>query len=119
MRCPVSISASRIVAANAGVPMNTRSSASLGGGAVIIRSPRTPPLGRDGNPGALCLGELAQDHSTLHQREVVDKEDTIEVLDLVLQAGGEEPLGAHLAALVLMVDVPWTNRGRPAAVGIV
>src|SRR6202011_5130623 len=98
--------------------MKTRSSASLGGGAVIIRSPPAPSSGRDGNSAALCLGELAQDHSTLHQREMVDKKDAIEVLDLMLQAGGEEPLGVHLADLVLVVEIAQTDRGRPAAVGI-
>src|ERR1700730_4251204 len=97
--------------------MKTRSSLSRGGGAVIIRSP-PPPSGRDGNSAALCLGELAQDHSTLHQREMVDKEDTVEVLDLMLQAGGEEPLGVHLADLVLVVEIAQTDRRRPADVGI-
>ena len=60
-------------------------------------------LGRDGNSAALCFGELAQDHATFHQREVVDKQDTVEVLDLVLQAGREETLGVHLTDLVLVV----------------
>src|SRR5439155_5151600 len=108
----------RIVAAKAGVPMKTRSRAFPGGAAVIIRSPRTPALGRDGNSAALCLGELAQDHSALDQREVVDKEDAVEVLDLVLQAGGEEPRGVHLTDLVLMIEVAQPNLGRAGDVGI-
>src|SRR6266852_3453533 len=120
MWCPASISASRIVAAKAGVPMKTRSSTVVGRVAYAITRHLHPPARRAGSPlsrsagegaerseagegalsgdrdpAALRLGELAQDHSAFDQREVVDKEDAVEVLDLMLQAGGEEPRGVH------------------------
>ena len=43
-----------------------------------------PALGGRVNSAALCLGELAQDHPTLDEGQVVYKQNTIEVFNLVL-----------------------------------
>ena len=43
-----------------------------------------PALGGRENSAALCLGELAQDHPTLDEGQVVDKQNTVEVFNLVL-----------------------------------
>ena len=51
----------------------------------------SPTLGGREHSAALHLGELAQDHPALDQGDVVDKENAVEVVYLVLQAGGEQP----------------------------
>ena len=50
----------------------------------FCRGAHRSKLGGDGNSAALCLGELAQDHPALDHGEMVDKQDAVEVLDLVL-----------------------------------
>src|SRR6516162_349315 len=118
MPYPASTSAASMVAANAGVPMKTRPDSFLEVVAVIARLPRTPALGGRESSAALCLGELAQDHPTLDEGQVVNKQNPVEVFDLVLQASGEKPLGMHLADLVLVVQVPQSDLGRAGDVGI-
>ena len=44
----------------------------------------------------LLLGQPAQDHVALQRRDVIDEQHAVEVVDLVLQAGGEQPLALDL-----------------------
>src|SRR5215469_4567498 len=118
MLWPPSISAPRIVAAKAGVPMKTRSSPRLEAVVSIVR----PPSGSGGGCRyfvALCLGELAQDHPPLQRGDVIDKEDAVEVVNLVLQASREQPLHFHFADLVLIVEVAQADLGRTGDLCIV
>src|SRR6516165_4819510 len=118
MPYPASTSAASMVAANAGVPMKTRPDGFLEGVAVIARLPRTPALGGRENSAALCLGEFAQNHPTFDEGQVVDKQNSVEVFDLVLQASGEKPLGMQLTELVLLVQVAQSDLDRAGHVGI-
>jgi len=106
---PASISASRIVAANAGVPIKTRSSASLGAGRSSFDH-REAGSGRTGTRLALCLGKLAQDHSRFTSERWSTK-GYIEVLDLVLQEVARSPRRAS-RDLVLVVEIAQPDRGR-------
>src|SRR5205814_10112347 len=152
IRWPAAISPARIVAANSGVPMKTRSSGWVTkalwnppphpgplrprgrrgrcGGAHLF--PLRPSGGRGRGPArsagrvrwatkssgglqraaALCLGELFQDHPALQDRDVIDKQDAVQMIDLVLQTGREQSFGLDLADLVLVVEIaqpdcPW------------
>src|SRR6202022_112049 len=114
MRCSESVNAARTVAANAGVPMKTRSSARCGAVVFITRSAPcrpSPGLGGCRLSAALRLGELAQDHAAFDQGEMVDEENTVEVFDLMLQAGGEKPRRLHFADLVLVVEIAQPDLG--------
>src|SRR6516162_5953636 len=118
MPYPASTSAASMVAANAGVPMKTRPDGFLEGVAVIARLPRTPALSGRENSAALCLGELAQDHPTLDEGQMVNKQNSVEVFDLMLQASGEQPRGMHLTDLVLVIQVAKSDLGRAGDIGI-
>ena len=48
------------------------------------------------SPSASLLGELAQHHVALQRREVIDEQHAVQMVDLVLQAGGEQPVGLDL-----------------------
>ena len=49
---------------------------------------------------------------------MVDKQDAVEMFDLVLQASGEKPRGVDLAYLVLLVEIAQSNFGWTGDVGI-
>src|SRR5262245_65970199 len=49
--------------------------------------------------GLLGLQELAQDHVALEGGDAIDEQDAVEMVHLVLHAGGEEPVGLQLADL--------------------
>src|SRR6516164_9091070 len=119
MPYPASTSAASMVAANAGVPMKTRPDGFLEGVAVIARLPRTRALGGRENSAALCLGELAQDHPTLDEGQVVNEQNPVEVFDLMLQASGEKPLGVHLADLVFLIQIAHSDLGRAGHIRVV
>src|SRR6516165_8352982 len=108
---PAAINAASIVAANAGVPIKTRSNGFLGGLAVIARLPRVAALSGRERLAAFCFGKLAQDHPPLDEGKVVDKQDAVEMFDLVLQASGEKPRGVDLAYLVHLVEIAQSNFG--------
>src|SRR5215469_4764781 len=91
--------------------MNTRSSTLFGAVAVTLLF--TSGLGQRGRSAAFRLGELAQDHPAFEGREMVDKEDPVEVLDFMLQAGSEEPRRLHLADFVLVIEIAQPDLRRP------
>src|SRR5689334_4208425 len=107
-----------MVAAKAGVPMKTRSSGRLG--PVVLIFPALRGSGGSRNyPAAFGLGELAQDHPALQRRDVVDKENAVEVIDLVLQAHREQPRRLYLADLVLVVEVAQADPRGTRDLGVV
>src|SRR5713226_10579303 len=110
---PASSSAARVGTAKSGVPMKARRR--------LIATPglRGPGSGRFGCGEALRLGELAQDHVALQRRDMVDEEHTLQMIHLVLNDGGEQPLRPHLANLVLVIEVADADLGRAGDVGIV
>ncbi len=44
---------------------------------------------------------------------MVDEEDAVEVVDLVLQAGGEQAFGGQLLLFAVAVDIVDRDFGRP------
>ena len=61
----------------------------------------------------LRLAELPQDDVALDRRDVVDEQDPVEVVDLVLNALGQQPVGVDLADLVFLVQVADADPRRP------
>src|SRR6516225_5786020 len=80
---------------------------------------RTPELGSRESLAALCLGELAQDHPTLDEGQVVNEQDPVEVFDFMLQASGKKPLGVHLADLVFLIQIAHSDLGRAGHIRVV
>src|SRR5579871_6556480 len=106
MRCPAAISPSRIVAANSGVPMKTRSRPAVVTAAAptLLRSAgrrrsRARLCRREG-AGAFRLCQLAQNDAAFQRRDVVDEQDAVQMVDFVLQNGREQPLGLEFANFV-------------------
>src|SRR5262249_1610011 len=87
--------------------------------------------GRQGGPGegatgrgtdALCrnlvlgggfagFGQLAQDDAALEGSQVVDKQHAVEMVDLVLQAGGQQSRSLDLPDLVVIVEIADLDGG--------
>src|SRR3546814_19656340 len=63
--------------------------------------------------GLLRLQALAQDHVALQRRQVVDEENAVEVVHLMLDAGGQQALGVHLPDSVLAVEEAHADLRRP------
>src|SRR5487761_5863 len=111
MSWPTSSSASKMRTAKPGVPRNARRSLAGGWGAIA-------PSGGDRRLETLGLAELAQDDVALQRRDVVDEQHAVEMVDLVLDASGEQALGLELADFVLRVEIAYADRRRPLDVGI-
>ncbi len=63
---------------------------------------------------ALFLGQPAHDHVALQDGQVVDEQDPVQVIDLVLQAGGEKPVCLDFlpdAGLVEVTDLDPSGTG--------
>src|SRR5256885_14864353 len=56
-------------------------------------------------PLLLGLGEFLDNPVALEARDVVDEENAIQVVDLMLQAGGEKARGVNLLGLALAVEI--------------
>src|SRR5580692_8776522 len=63
--------------------------------------------------------ELLDHPVALELRDVVDEENAIEMVDLVLQDGGEQALGQDLAFLALAVERAGTYGRRPLDLGVI
>ena len=50
---------------------------------------------------------------------MVDEQNAVEMVDLVLQAGGEQPFGLDLLRLAVAVEIFDAHRGRALDFGIV
>src|SRR5438128_268302 len=141
MRWPAAISAARMVAANSGVPMKIRSSgvitqdtarllrcarndrnrSSLRGAerrSNLVGLAREKLLRRRQRFAALGLRQLPKDHAALQRRDVIDEQHAVEMVHLVLDAGGEEALRLYLADLVLVVEIAQPDRRRPLDLGV-
>src|SRR5215469_7723461 len=111
MSWPASSSAPRMRPAKSDVPRNARRSLAGGWGAIA-------PSGGDRRLETLGLAELAQDDAALQRRDVIDEQHAVEMIDFVLDAGGEQVFGLELADFVLRVEIADTDRRRPFDVGI-
>src|SRR3546814_19186073 len=60
----------------------------------------------------LQLGELAQNYVALQGGEMVDEQNAVEMIDLVLEAGREQPLGLDLLSPVVLVAIPDAGARR-------
>src|SRR5690348_5483696 len=98
-------------AAKPDVPRNARRSLAGGWGAIA-------PSGGDWRLETLGLAEFAQDDAALQRRDMVDEQHAVEMVDLVLDAGGEQALGFELADLVLLVEIAQADGRRPLDIGI-
>src|SRR5690349_10062867 len=103
MACPSACRRSSVGTVNGAVPMTTRWSGT-----------RAETSGA----GAAGLGELAQDHVALERRDAVDEQHAVQVVDLVLEAAGQETLGRDLLLRPLKVEVAHPHRPRPRHVGV-
>src|SRR5579872_4324361 len=108
---PASSSAPRMRTAKPGVPRNARRSLAGGWGAIA-------PSGGDRRFETLGLAELAQDDVALQRRDVVDEQHAIQMIDFVLDAGGDQTFGLELADFVLRVEIAHADRRGPFDVGI-
>src|SRR5690606_1997103 len=52
------------------------------------------------------LGELLDDAVALELRDMVDEEDAVQVIDLVLDAGGKQPGAVKLLLLSIAIEEP-------------
>ena len=66
----------------------------------------------------LLLGQPAHDHVALQRRQVIDEQHAVEMVDLVLQAGGEQAVGLDLAPRAGLVQVAHLDPRRPRHVGV-
>ncbi len=73
---------------------------------VAIQSKLRQPAGLAG------LGEFLHHHVALQPRYVVDEEHAVEMVDFVLQAGGEQAFGGQFLLLAVAVDVFHRDRSR-------
>lgn len=55
------------------------------------------------------LGELAQDHTPLDYRNMIDKEYTFQMVHLMLQANCLDALGLHLTNFTFQIEKPEPN----------
>src|SRR3954452_22168231 len=104
MSCPSARNRSSVGTVNGAVPMTTRRSGAR--------------VGASG-AGAAGLGDLAQDHAALERRGAVDEQHAVQVVDLVLEAAGQQPVGRDLLLRPLEVPVAHPHRPRPYHVRVV
>src|SRR5690606_29977543 len=60
----------------------------------------------------LLLHELLQHHGTLHAREMIDEENTLQVIHLMLETGCEKLVALLLADFALIVEIAHAAAGR-------
>src|SRR5690606_36138599 len=61
----------------------------------------------------LLLAQLAQNDVPPERGQMIDEQDAVEMIDLVLDAGGEQALGLELADLVVVVEIAHADGPRP------
>src|SRR5665213_2534924 len=110
MSCGGALSAARMRAASAGAPMKARRSLLIGG--------RLRRLGGNGRLQAFRFRELAQDDAALQRGDMVDEKHTLEMVDLVLDAGREQAPGFPFADLAMLVEIAQADFRRALDLGI-
>ena len=92
-------------------------------GFTSFRSSLTPRMRLPDHPARRAiLGELLEllhHHVALQLRDVVDEQHAVQMVDLVLQAGGEQAVGFDLLRLAVAVEILDPDRGRPLDLGII
>src|SRR5690606_32917249 len=66
-----------------------------------------------GDLAAGGLGELPHHTVALELGQVIDEENAVEMVNLVLQAGGEQPVRLDLLLLAIEVEIAHPHTGRP------
>src|ERR1700679_3620208 len=66
----------------------------------------------------LLLGELAHDHVALERGQVIDEQDAVQVVDLVLQAGGQQAVGLYFALDASLIEIADFHAGRAGDIGV-
>src|ERR1700761_5223231 len=95
MSWPWAINSARVGTAKSGVPMNARRSG--------ISSRRLFEL--------LGLGELLDRHAALQARQMIDEQHPVQVIHLMLQAGGQHAVGFQLHLLAIKIEILGLDAG--------
>src|SRR5512144_2465902 len=86
------------------------------GPSAMRTAPAYTPLAGDGLE-ALRLGQLAQDDAALQRRQVIDEQHPIKMIDLVLDALGEETVRLELPHDVVFVPIADAHPLGPRHLG--
>src|SRR5262245_10745642 len=78
--------------------------------------PITTSRSRSGT-GAAGLDQLAHDHVALERGQVVDEQDAVEMVELMLDAAGEQAFGFEQPLLAILGQVTDLNRLRAGDIG--
>ena len=65
------------------------------------------------------LGELLDHHLALQARDMVDEENTVQVVEFMLEAGCQETVGLQQMLLAVTADMPDGDRRRALHFGII
>src|ERR1700751_1814571 len=65
------------------------------------------------------LGEFLEHAVALELGQVIDEQNAVQVIDFVLQAGGEEPIGLDLARLSLTIEISHLHLRRTLDVAVI
>src|SRR5689334_12631321 len=119
------MSSTSVGTANSGVPMKTRRRLTLvsrfrNSHGCLYRFQANFRIGTLANPGpsarlfqTLRLCELLEGHRALEARKMIDKQNAFEVIDFVLQTGGEQSLRLQLLQTPLAVEIFGPDLRRP------
>src|ERR1700759_4110463 len=88
MSWPWAISSASLGTAQSGVPMNASRSVISGAGLEF-----------------LGLGQLLDRHGALEPRQMVDEQDAVQVIHLMLQAGGQQAIGLQQLLVAVAVEI--------------
>src|SRR4051812_41074834 len=105
MSWPCAWSSRKVGTENSGVPMKINRS---GMSPIRVVVAKVRPLAKLGR-----LGEFLDDAIALELGDVIDEQHAVEVVDLVLDAGGEQAPGFDLVRLAVEVEVANLHLRRP------
>src|SRR5262249_20578816 len=124
MSCPASATAVSVGTAKSGVPMKIRrrgmerSRVALGSTSLSAMVGQSEREGRNKLRLLLLLalaglGKFLGNPLALEAGDMVDEQHAVEVVDLVLQAGGEQSVGFHHLFLAIKIEVGDAHGGGP------
>src|SRR5690242_7854780 len=97
MSWPWAISSARVGTAKSGVPMNASRSAMQSGSLFEF----------------FRLGQLLDRHGALQPREMVDEQHAVQMIHLMLQAGGQHAVGLQCLLVAVAVQILRPDAGGP------
>src|SRR5215831_14466651 len=89
MSWPCAISSASVGTAKSGVPMNASRSGMRSGGLFEL----------------LGLGELPERHGALEPRQMIDEQYAVQMIHLMLQAGGKQSVGFQNLLVAVAVEI--------------